>query len=262
MKSKGPDGASVTPPEPGSTFAGPRKVRHGGRRRVSIRTARKASPRPLAPPRTKARVRLFADLARAWFRLTLAPVGREPPRSINPPNLLRSIRPKRARRPPDASVDPTNGKAYGGQSGSLCRAEKTRCCLSGPGHEVLAISACPPSSPARASLGGWLSLRLASPGVVHLDVGRDRQGRRQQFGLLLVEGVLPLGQDAAEFAGGDVDAQLVQLFPEQRLGDVLVVVLVEDEADQVGSEVAAGDDLGGEGATRLWPSGVSQRSRR
>ena len=25
LKSKGPDGASVTPPEPGSTFAGPRK---------------------------------------------------------------------------------------------------------------------------------------------------------------------------------------------------------------------------------------------
>jgi hypothetical protein len=96
VKSKGPDGASVTPPEPGSTFAGPRKVRHGGRRRVSIRTARKASPRRLAPPTTKARVRLFADLARAWFRLTLAPVGREPPRSINPPNLLRSIIPKQA----------------------------------------------------------------------------------------------------------------------------------------------------------------------
>ena len=84
------------------------------------------------------------------------------------------------------------------------------------------------------------------PGVVHLDVGRDRQGRRQEFGLLLVKGVLPLGEDAAEFAGGDVDAQLVQLFQEQRLGDVLVVVLVEDEADQVGSEVAAGQDIGGE----------------
>ncbi len=84
------------------------------------------------------------------------------------------------------------------------------------------------------------------PGVVHLDVVRDRQGRRQEFGLLLVEGLVPLGEDAVELAGGDVDAQLVQLFQEQRLGDVLVVVLVEDEADQVGSVVAAGQDLGGE----------------
>ena len=61
-----------------------------------------------------------------------------------------------------------------------------------------------------------------------------------------MKGVLPLGEDAAEFAGGDVDAQLVQLFQEQRLGHVLVVVLVEDETDQVGSEVAAGQDIGGE----------------
>ena len=39
------------------------------------------------------------------------------------------------------------------------------------------------------------------PGVVHLSVGRDRQGRRQEFGLLLVKDVLSLGEDPAEFAG-------------------------------------------------------------
>ena len=103
---------------------------------------------------------------------------------------------------------------------------------------------------------------VPGPGVVHLDVGRDRQGRRQEFGLLLVKGVLPLGQDAAELAGGDVDAQLVQLFPEQRLGDVLVVILVEDETDQVGPKWLPGRTSAGSGATRFWPSGVCQRSRR
>ena len=91
-----------------------------------------------------------------------------------------------------------------------------------------------------------LRLKASAIRVVHLDVGRDRQGRRQEFGLLLVKGVLPLDEDAVEFAGGDVDAQLVQLFQEQRLGDVLMVVLVEDETDQVGSEVAAGQDIGRE----------------
>ena len=85
------------------------------------------------------------------------------------------------------------------------------------------------------------------PGIIHLHVGRDRQGRRQQLGLLLVEGLGLLGEDAAELAGGDVDAQLVQLLQEQRLGHVLVVILVQDEADQVRPEVAAGQDVGGQG---------------
>ena len=98
-----------------------------------------------------------------------------------------------------------------------------------------------------ADLGAGAIVPLVPrPGVVHLDVVRDRQGRRQEFGLLLVEGRVLLGEDAVEFAGGDVDAQLVQLFQEQRLGDVLVVVLVEDVTDQVRSVVAAGQDIGRE----------------
>jgi hypothetical protein len=85
------------------------------------------------------------------------------------------------------------------------------------------------------------------PGVVHLDVGRDRQGCRQELVLLAVEGVLPLGEKAIELAGGDVDTRLAQLLQEQRLGHVLTVVLVEDEVGQVRSAVAAGYHLGGEG---------------
>ncbi len=46
----------------------------------------------------------------------------------------------------------------------------------------------------------------------------------------------------------DIDPQLVQLFPEQWLGDVLMVILVDDEADQVGSEVTAGENSRGQGS--------------
>src|SRR3954451_15681390 len=70
-----------------------------------------------------------------------------------------------------------------------------------------------------------------------------------------MKGALPLGEDAAEFAGRDVDAQLVQLLQEQGLGHMLVMVLVEDETDQVGSEVAAGQDLGGQGGDEALPLG-------
>ena len=63
-----------------------------------------------------------------------------------------------------------------------------------------------------------------------------------------MKGVFAFGQDPAELAGGDVDAQLVQLFPEQRLCDVLVVILMDDERDQRRSKVAVGSDVG-------WQSG-------
>jgi hypothetical protein len=88
-----------------------------------------------------------------------------------------------------------------------------------------------------------VSSLVPRPRVVDLDVSRDLQTRRQQLVLLPVERLLLLSQDPAELAGGDRDAQLEQLLQEQRLGDVLVVILVEDETDQVRPEVAAGDDV-------------------
>src|SRR5262249_30177022 len=53
----------------------------------------------------------------------------------------------------------------------------------------------------------------------------------------------------------DVDAQLAQLLQEQRLRDVLMMVLVEDETDQVGPEVAAGHHLVGERGHQALPLG-------
>ena len=72
------------------------------------------------------------------------------------------------------------------------------------------------------------------------------QPRRQHLRLLLVKAVLVFGQEVIDLARGDVDAEFVQLFQQQRLGDVAVVILVEDVADQVGAEVAAGQDVGGQ----------------
>jgi hypothetical protein len=100
------------------------------------------------------------------------------------------------------------------------------------------------------------------PRTYTLDVGRDLQCSLQPLIFLLVERAGLLGEDEAELAGRDVDPELVQQFPRRRLSDVLVVVLVDDETDQIGPEVAAGEDLGGKVATRVWPFGVCQRSRR
>ena len=61
-----------------------------------------------------------------------------------------------------------------------------------------------------------------------------------------MEVVLVLRQDAIDLTGGDVDAQVEQLFEQQWLGDVAVVILVEDVALQDGSEVTAGQDIGGQ----------------
>src|SRR5215472_5983488 len=47
-----------------------------------------------------------------------------------------------------------------------------------------------------------------------------------------------LRQDVVELACGDVDAQFAKLFEQQRLGDVAVVVLVQDVGEQGRTEVA------------------------
>ena len=58
---------------------------------------------------------------------------------------------------------------------------------------------------------------------------------------------LVLGKDVVELASGDVDAPFVELFEEEGLGDVTVVILVEDVALQKGSEMIARHDVAGQG---------------
>jgi len=88
---------------------------------------------------------------------------------------------------------------------------------------------------------------VARAGISDANVGRYFQGGRQQFRLFLMKAVVVLRQQAAQFAGGDGDAQFAQLFAEQRLGNVAVVLLIEEVADAGGAEVATRQDVGGQG---------------
>ena len=82
---------------------------------------------------------------------------------------------------------------------------------------------------------------MTGPGVVGADVRRRGQPRRQHLVLLLVKGSLVFGQDAVELARRDVDAVLPQLLQQQRLGDLGLMILVQDVGDQVRPEVPALD---------------------
>ena len=63
--------------------------------------------------------------------------------------------------------------------------------------------------------------------VVGLQVRRDLAGCRQQAVFLLVKRLVPFGQQAINLTGRDVDSQFPQFLVQQRLGDVVVKVLVE-----------------------------------
>jgi hypothetical protein len=73
---------------------------------------------------------------------------------------------------------------------------------------------------------------MPRPGVIDADVARRLQPRRQQVLFLSMKNVEVVGQQATELPGGDVDAQLAQLLPQQGLRDVVMVILMTNEADQ------------------------------
>src|SRR5947209_14583235 len=62
-----------------------------------------------------------------------------------------------------------------------------------------------------------------------------------------MKSLVAFGEEAAELASGDVDPQFVQLFEQQRLGDVAVVMLVEQVGDEGGAEMLPRQDGGGQG---------------
>ena len=68
---------------------------------------------------------------------------------------------------------------------------------------------------------------VASRGVVGVEVLRDLAGRRQQAVLFLVKGFVTVGQHPVDLTRGNIHAQLAQFLVEQRLGDMIVEVLVE-----------------------------------
>ena len=80
---------------------------------------------------------------------------------------------------------------------------------------------------------------MASSGVVDVQIGADAKAGVQQGILFLMERRLVFGNQPVELAAGEVDAPIAQLLPQQGLGDPLVMILIEDEAAQGGTEVGA-----------------------
>jgi len=80
---------------------------------------------------------------------------------------------------------------------------------------------------------------MARPGIVHRDVATDRQAGHQQLLLLREKSRVGAAEQRVDLSHRDVDAPRAQLFVQQRLGDVAVVVLVERVAAKLRPEVSA-----------------------
>jgi hypothetical protein len=89
---------------------------------------------------------------------------------------------------------------------------------------------------------------MPGAGVVRLKVLGDLARRWQQGILFPVERLMPLRQDPADLPAGNGDAQVRQLLSNQRLRNLIVVILVQHERAQRGPTVtlqmlgAGGDD--------------------
>ena len=107
---------------------------------------------------------------------------------------------------------------------------------------ALAAGACEVGKQLVAQRRGITILALmACPSVVGADVRRNRQGCRQQLGLLLVKMLFVFGQDAVELARRNIDAVFPQLLQQQRLRDHRLVILVQDVGDQARTKVTTLD---------------------
>jgi hypothetical protein len=84
---------------------------------------------------------------------------------------------------------------------------------------------------------------VSGPGIIGTDVGRHHQCHGQQLRLFLMKDLLILGQNTAQLASGDVDAEVPQFLQEQGLRDVIVVILVQNIGDQLGAEMAARENV-------------------
>ena len=82
---------------------------------------------------------------------------------------------------------------------------------------------------------------MTGAGIVGLNIRRRGQPRRFEFGLFLMEGVVPFGQPVVELAGRDLDAPVVELRQPQRLGPMGRVVLMQQIAHPLRPVMAAPD---------------------
>jgi hypothetical protein len=80
---------------------------------------------------------------------------------------------------------------------------------------------------------------VPSGSIIRLEVGRDLARGRQQTVFFGVERFVAFGQHPADLAGGNRDPQFAELLEQQRFGDLIVVILVQDKGSQRGTEVTA-----------------------
>lgn len=80
---------------------------------------------------------------------------------------------------------------------------------------------------------------VASGRIIRLEVGRDLAGGWQQALFFGVEGFMAFGQEPADLSGGNGDPEFVELLEQQRLGDLIMVVLVQEKRSHGRPEVSA-----------------------
>ena len=107
---------------------------------------------------------------------------------------------------------------------------------------ALGLSAGKPGEPLVADIGTVaVAALMAGAGIVGLNIRGGGQSRRLEFGLFLMEGVVPFREQVVELAGRDLDPPIVQLRQQQRLGHMGMIVLVQHVAHQLGPVMATPD---------------------
>ena len=80
---------------------------------------------------------------------------------------------------------------------------------------------------------------VSAAGIIHLDIIAMVDPRAQQRILFCMKAIVFFGEDATDLSTGDSDPPFDQLLQNQRLGDPLMVILIEDVAVESDAEVSA-----------------------
>jgi hypothetical protein len=70
---------------------------------------------------------------------------------------------------------------------------------------------------------------MASPRVICVNIAGQWQSITQQIAFFLVKHVKVFGQHLAELTTEDINTEIMQLFQQQTLSDMLMMVLIQDK---------------------------------
>lgn len=80
---------------------------------------------------------------------------------------------------------------------------------------------------------------VSGASVVHIDIGRDLKTGGKDFIFFLVKTVLAFNQQIVQIPRRYINSHLMQLFQQERLGDMAVVILIKAKPDQSWTKVLA-----------------------